>query len=408
MAMENVKEILTDSSDIITVSYEENKKKFVKKQSVLERSFRIYRGGFVGINYCIGPATEEEGFSRAEMNLERQRPYPFEYEPGVRHRDKTEEKLTSAEVIEISEQCMEYLTKKYSDYTFSATFERQDETETVTADNGTDYSNTDGCININVSFKHKSSKDITDGGFGFSLRKYDHSVFTRMADDYLENFMTPAELPDEVIIDDRYYNYAGYLLGQLNGERMALKTSLLTDKAGEKVFNEDFSLYHDVSDKECWFSPFWDGDKTVYPDDRLVLIDNGRIVNCITGKKDAQKYGLLYTGTSYSDYTDIPGTGGVKMMIKRSEKTIKELLNGRYAVIPVMQTGGGFNEKGEYTMPVMSSLLFDGEKVLGKLPAFTISSSFIDIFGKDYIGVGSDKPIYNDKSMLFRVNARKV
>jgi len=64
-------------------------------------------------------------------------------------------------------------------------------------------------------------------------------------------------------------------------------------------------------------------------------------------------------------------------------------------------SGGGFADNGDYTMPVHTSLLFDGEKVLGKLPPFTMVSSMFDMFGKDFIGVGSDKPIYNDKQILF-------
>ena len=46
----------------------------------------------------------------------------------------------------------------------------------------------------------------------------------------------------------------------------------------------------------------------------------------------------------------------------------------------------------------------DGEKILGRLPEFKIASTIFDMFGKDFIGVGSDRPIYYDKQLLVRVN----
>ena len=49
---------------------------------------------------------------------------------------------------------------------------------------------------------------------------------------------------------------------------------------------------------------------------------------------------------------------------------MKELLNGRLSVVPVRYSGGGFNEKGEYVMPVQMAYLCDGEKFLGRLPEF--------------------------------------
>ena len=90
------------------------------------------------------------------------------------------------------------------------------------------------------------------------------------------------------------------------------------------------------------------------------------------------------------------------------EKTIKELLDGRYCVIPVMYSGGGFADNGDYTMPVQCAMLSDGEKILGKVPPFTIVSSMYDMFGKDFIGVGSDQPVFNDKSILFRVKKGNI
>lgn len=41
-------------------------------------SFRVHKDGFVGIHYQQGKMTDEEGFAKAEKNLELKRPYEFE------------------------------------------------------------------------------------------------------------------------------------------------------------------------------------------------------------------------------------------------------------------------------------------------------------------------------------------
>ncbi|MCQ2495278.1 MAG: metallopeptidase TldD-related protein [Lachnospiraceae bacterium] len=399
----NMRERLTTINESTEIKYQEGKKVAVSKNKKISNSFRVYKNDCVGISYQLGEVKDEDGFARAEKALERQRPYPFGLESGVRHRDKTESSISDSELVEIAEECMGYLNRTYPDYSFHGTVMWESQLSTRTNDMGMDYSNKDAAINVGFDFKHKDSKDISDGEFHFSLRKYDNKVFFKMADDYLANFRKMVDFPDEIIIDEQYYGIVGTLGNHLSGENISRKTSLLADKVGEKVFADGFTLTHDVTDKECWFNPFWDGEGVTFKDDKLVLIQNGKILTGYADKRDAARFGINHTGPAYADYTDIPGAGGLNMRIDRSDKTVKELLDGRYAVIPVMSYGGGFNEKGEYTMPVHASLLFDGEKVLGKLPPFTIISNMFDIYGKDFIGVSADQPIYNDKQLLYMV-----
>jgi len=391
------------------IEYEESKLISFQRSSTISTSFRVHRDGFVGIHYQEGEFSDEKGFALAEENLkERPRPYPFEPETGKRSRDKTERQVTDKELMEIAKECMDYICEKYSRFIYSACFEQSKRTDICTNEKGMEYSNTDCAVNVSISFKHVNSKDIMDGSFSFSLRDFDMEVFTTMADNYLANYETEVELPEEIIIDTQYYDFLGVLSSNLNGENIVLKTSLLSDKVGEKVFSEDFTLLHDVSDEECWFNRFWDGDGCVTENDKRVFVDKGVVLSGYADKKNAKKYGITHTGNAYCDFSDIPGAGGTNFRIERSKKTVKELLNGRYCVIPVMYSGGGFADNGDYTMPIHCAMLSDGEKILGKLPPFTMVTSMYDMFGKDFIGVGADKPIFNDKQILFRVRKGNI
>ena len=97
------------------------------------------------------------------------------------------------------------------------------------------------------------------------------------------------------------------------------------------------------------------------------------------------------------------------LYVKIGKKSAKELLNGKLAIIPIQAFGGGFKEQGEYTMPVQIGLLTDGEKILGRVPPFSISTNMFDMFGKDFIGIAKyNKEIFNDKVILFKCEAGKI
>ncbi len=233
------------------IEYEENKLLSFHRSSTISTSFRVHRDGFVGIHYQEGEISEEEGFALAEENLkERPRPYPFELETGKRSRDKTERQVTDKELMDIAKECMNYICEKYPRFIYSTCFKQSKRTDICTNEKGMEYSNTDCAVNVSISFKHVDSKDIMDGSFSFSLRDFDMEVFTTMADNYLANYETEVELPEEIIIDTQYYDFLGVLSSNLNGENIALKTSLLSDKVGEKVFSEDFK-----TDKELIITP---------------------------------------------------------------------------------------------------------------------------------------------------------
>ncbi len=391
------------------IKYEENKLLSFNRNNSKSASYRVHKDGQVGVHYQVGEITDEEGYAKAEENLrERPRPYPFELETGKRSRDKTERELTDKELMDISKECMAYICEKYPRFVFHSTISQRKQTTFMTNEKGMEYSNTDCAVSVYVGFKHVESKDIVDGGFNFSLRDFDMEVFTKMADNYLANYENQVEMPEEVIIDSQYYNLLGILSNNLDGENIALKTSLLSDKIGQKVFSEDFTLVHDVSDEETWFNRFWDGDGCVTEGDKRVFVDKGVVVSGYADKKTAKKYGVPHTGNAYMDFADIPGPGSLNFRIERSKKTVKELLDGRYCVIPVQYGGGGFADNGDFTMPVQCAMLSDGEKILGKLPPFTIKSNMYDMFGKDFIGVGSDNPIFNDKQILVRVDTGNI
>ena len=401
-----IKEKHSTRRTVSKMSYEENKPKAFERTNTVETSYRVYDGEKVGICYSIGEIADEEGFARAQADPERARPYPFTPEAGgERRRDKSESHVSDRELMDVAGEYMKYILEKYPQFTFTGNFTAETCRHSLTSDIGTDFEESDACFGAGIAFKHKDSKDIMNGYFGYNMRTLDDgSVFRTMADLYLGQYETMTEVPEEIILSIQYYSLTGALADELNAENLALGTSHLTGKVGEQVFSENFTLEHDVTDKESWFGRFWDGEGCVIPNDKLVLIENGVIKTGYSDKRVAQKYGVPHTRTAGHNYSDLPYPGGLNLRIRRSEKTIRELLAGRPAGIPMSRTGSPMDNKGDASMIIHTSLLWDGERVVGRLPEFRVNMNFFDILGKDYIGVGSDdSPFFNDKVILLKV-----
>lgn len=385
------------------VAIEENRIKAFGRRNECFYSFRVQSDGYLGVHFQRGEMDDEEGYARARRNLALKRPYPYMLETGTRHRDMTERVLTDQQMMEIAGETLDYVHSRYPDFTLNGGFSQSIIYSGQENDNGLDYSNRDCNSDFHFSFKHKDSRELCDGGFSIGQRDFDIQKLYAMADNYLTAYETLLELPEEIIIQTQYYGLLNYLETNLNAENMCRGTSLLSGRIGEKVFADHFSLAHDVSDAECWNTPFFDGEGVVQEGDRLPYIENGVVLRGYADKRIAEKYGVEHTGSAQRTSSDIPENGNVSLRIKRSLGTIRELLDGRLSIVPIRTSGSRYNERGDLIMPVQMAYLCDGEKLLGRLPEFTLVSNMFDMFGKDFIGVGSDQPVFNDKSILIKM-----
>ncbi len=395
-------------SEYTNLKIDENKPESFNRVMKEENSFAVFEDGTEGIYYTEGKMSDDEGFKKADDNLALERPYKFSLETGKRSRDLTKDILTGEQIKQGCAEILDYLNARHPDFIIKEgefSFYRQ--TMSMTNSLGLDYKDTDGYTSMYFSFKHKDSKDITDGYISMQKREFDINKFISHADNILDAFCNKVELPDEIILQDTYYGYLSEFYKYLDAESIALGTSLFAGKLGQQVFDERFSLRHDVSDKKAWTSPFFDGEGVTLDGDSCTYIENGVILKGYADKRIADKYGVPHTGSAVRVLSDIPQNGGVNFHIEQSEKSARELLDGRLTVYPIMASGGGFNEKGDYVMPIQTGLLCDGEKFIGRLPEFTIAGNLFEMFGSGFIGVTKDETALGDKSILMKMKVSK-
>ncbi|MGB4493813.1 MAG: metallopeptidase TldD-related protein, partial [Limnochordia bacterium] len=135
----------------------------------------------------------------------------------------------------------------------------------------------------------------------------------------------------------------------------------------------------------------------VLPGDRLALIENGRLARVLTDKKTAQSFGLEHTGAALGEYDDPPTIDGSQarhLFFRPDSQNVAAALQGRPAIFALICSGGDFTADGSFATPVQISFLFDGERLVGKLPEFAMRSNLFKMLGEDYIGTFADSPLY--------------
>ena len=139
---------------------------------------------------------------------------------------------------------------------------------------------------------------------------------------------------------------------------------------------------------------FFDMEGIVLEGDSLDLIKEGRLANVFTDRKTAKQYHLPHTGAASGEYDDIPSLSDAPLAFAVDSDDMKTVLDGKPAVLVIDSSGGDFTSDGSFAAPVQMSFLFDGEKVLGKLPEFTMRSHLYQMLGDDYIGTFDGQGFY--------------
>ncbi len=148
------------------------------------------------------------------------------------------------------------------------------------------------------------------------------------------------------------------------------------------------------------FEQFFDNEGVVLENDRLPLIQSGKLINVFTVKKAAATYDLPHTGAADGEYDGGPNLSVTKLKFETVSKVFKVALNGNPDIIVVVFAGGDFTPGGSFIAPVQLGFLFDAESFIAKLPEFTIRSTLFEMLGEDYIGTFDNPFCFGENTQL--------
>lgn len=373
----------------------------IRLKDISKQGVRVYEKGNIGIAGALGAVNREKLAAQAAENLAIGLKYPYPLSgPNRDHRCFNDQPLSPEEVKAISESVLTVLTKEYPDFSFSESIYATEIWEQMDNTLGLDLDYRDSLFSLGLILKDNKLANLFDGFLSYQGRSFEPEKFWAFNHGLLAAYRTKASLPPEqslpvFFLDNPLF---AFLLRSLNGERYATGSSIFSGKLGESLFNQRLRLVQN-RDPLTYMGPFFDREGTVMPDDRVTLIEEGKLVNVLTDKKTARLYDLPHTGSATGEYDDHPGlVSGFRdrqpLQFEAENQTLTAALGGKLAVLAAMSSGGDLTPDGSFAAPIQLSFLTDGVRLLGKLPEFTVRSNLYTMLGEGYIGTFTNDLFY--------------
>lgn len=398
----------------ISINVLQTKIDSIRRKDIEKTSLRIYENGYIGCAGAIGTYDEADLEERAKNALSNMIPYPFTPGENIKkHEDFSCDILDEDNIVNEFEELLSVIREDQPEFYFSHKLNLTECEVKLVNDTGLDLYYKDKHIDLGLLFKEKTSANVIDGFVTFSGRRYNRELASKNINEICNAFQNKVELPEKEVFpvafaSDEELPFKKLLL-DLNGDSFGSKSSLLSDKKDKKVFNENFTLYQTNNPEDC-AAPFFDAEGVINKNYRYSLIENGVVLSPYTDKRISCKYNLPLTGCAAAEYDGIPALSFPNLKVKESEKTAKELLNGELGIYVMLASGGDFTPEGNFGSPVQLAFLFDGEKLIGRLPELNVSSNVFDMFGDSYIGMSKDtiSPLSNSRYFIMNMKVSKI
>lgn len=387
----------------------------IREKNITKTGLRIYKNGNIGIAGAIGKYEEKELEDEAIYALSQNIKYDCELSKEMSKKvDKKSEIIKYEDFTNEVEEVLSQLRNEQPDFSFSNKIKIMERTTTLCNDNNLNLQYSDKALEMDLIFKEKASLNIVDGFFEYKGRKYDRKSFIDEINMILNGYKNKVELPRRktypvVFVQSNELIFRKFMT-DLNGKLFGAGASLFSNKLGKKIFSEKFTLYQSLSPEDVVNEPFFDAEGVINRDYKYGFIENGVIKAPYTDKRTAKMFNLPHTGSASADYYDVPSLKFLNYKVKECEKTVKELLSGDIGILVMIAEGGDVTSKGDFSTPVQLSMLFDGDRIIGRLPEINVSSNIFDMFGDSFRGVGKDKvlPFSNDNFIVTELNVSKL
>ncbi len=363
---------------------------------------RLYDKGCVGIAGCLGDPDEEALTARAKEALSFGIPYPWVPDaPLVLEDIREEEIIRIPDLIPVMQSFLDRLGELCPRFALSNKIQLLHNRAEYRSSSGRVLTCAGRCLSIELLAQNRGSGNLFDTALVWSGDRFDEEKLLASFKDQYDAFFRPADIEPgrwPVITDPG--TLFGTFFPQFIADMYVSGASLLSGKLGQKVFSDRLSLRDDRNPATAPGSVFFDAEGCTAPDFRPALIENGTLPRLITTKKTAAQYGLPNLGTAGAAYDSVPSIGLNRLWLDPTAGTLGELVPGK-AVYVVMASGGDTTPDGRFATPVQMAYLMENGKLAGRLPELTVSGSFFDMLGGDYIGAVHGDP--QDDSIMAAV-----
>ena len=177
----------------------------------------------------------------------------------------------------------------------------------------------------------------------------------------------------------------------LNGRMIVTRSSPLTDRIGEQIVDERFTLYDDgLMDYGLLTSPF---DDEGVPRQRFPLFDRGVLKNYLLDLSTASMLGSESTASASRALLMPPVPSASNLQIQPGEMTYEEMIEDMEEGLIIDQVIGGGQSNllgGEFSMNVELGFLVKKGKISGRVRNTMVAGNVYDLLKDQLLGIGRE------------------
>ncbi|MCI6275340.1 MAG: metallopeptidase TldD-related protein [Clostridium sp.] len=389
------KELIRINDKETAVQISNNSIKAIRNKDIVKVGARVYSNGLIGVYGQYGDDKIDDIFGKAESNLKLNIKYPCEVSKGITINIKDEIVKIDDTILNKVEDFVEELGALVKELGFvaSGTISISEEEVKITNDYDLNCVMSKKGLIIMVILKEIGTANIFDTGYLLNAKEFDKDLMLKEISDICRAHKNFVDVPVNeegkvrcIFTEDS--DILKFFINELRGEKIGTKSSFFNNKFGEKLFDEKFTLYLENNVDEGGV-PF-DYEGTLIKGKEEALVENGVLQMGYADKRTAEKYGLKNTGSGFGDFNGVPELMAPNLTLKRGEKTLVDLLDGKPSILVVECGGGDFTSDGGYGTPIQVAYVFDGKNFIGRIPEISVKSNIYDMYGKDFIGVPKD------------------
>ena len=403
------KEFLKETQRSVTLNVTGGRIDSFRELERTSGTVRIYDGGCIGVAGCLGEPDEAALTAKAKEALALGIPYPCDLEgPLVLEDIRDGEILAVPAFIPTMQTFLDRLGVLCPKFAFS--------NKIVLQYSRSEYRNSAGrslvCagrgFSLGLLVQNRGSGNLFDTFLGWSGDRFDEELLLSLFKKQYDAFYRPAELEPgrwPVLFDGS--GPFGTFLRHFTGDLYAAGASLLSGRLGQKVFSDRLTFRDDMNPETAHGVCFFDAEGCTAPGFRPTLVENGVLKGLLTTKKTAARYGLPDLGTASAPYDGVPQPGFHRFYLEPTAASLRELVPGK-AVLVVTASGGDATPDGHYATPVQMAYLMEDGELVGRLPELSVSGSFFDLLGRDYIGCVQGDPQEDSMMHAFVMDVEKA
>lgn len=403
-------EVLYEEGESRSVSFENNKLKYVNTKSIRGIGLRVIKDGRIGFSSTTDFRKPEKLVANAIESAKFGQRAAFDFPsrntfPKVNIFDQNVIDFHIHKCVDIGKEAIDRALTANSSYECSVGIGKGYGMRRLMNSKGLDISSSSTAFSMGIEILRVKDQSLLWVGEGESSK----NLITDL-NKHVDKALRGLQLAEKelklktgsypvVVTAKAMGNLLATFEAGCNGKLVQKGASPLTNKLGEKIIDERVSIYDDATIDLADSSYPWDGEGV--PSQRVPLFEKGVLKNFLFDLQTAGIMKTKSTGNGSRGFSSQPSPGNSNVIVEPGDMPLETMIkNTKYGVLVDQVLGGGQSNilAGEFSVNIDLGYLIENGEIVGRVKDCMFAGNVFEVFN-NIIAIG-DKAEWHGSTKL--------